>query len=101
MVVEAFHFLEEFMATKLEFTVDSYLEGFPDCKAKVKCLFPDINLSLLDTDKEGASVKEGIGSGGAEDMPIEDAGVGPQPSLVIVLSELDIPAKKSDSPIDA
>ena len=60
----AFHSSEELIAIKLEFTMDSYLEGFADCRAKVQGLFPNINLNPLDAkEEEGIGTKEGDGSG--------------------------------------
>ena len=99
-MVEAFYSLEKFMMAKLEFTTDSYLEGFVDCKAKDQSLFSDIDISPVDTDK-GMDMEEGARLGGAEDVLAEDVGATSQPRPVIMLVEPDVLAKKPDIPTNA
>ncbi|EHA8586323.1 hypothetical protein COCNU_scaffold000185G000020 [Cocos nucifera] len=57
--VEAFHASEEFCNIKMDFASLSYLQGGIDLKEKVRRIFPDLNLNLLESDDEEAEKVEG------------------------------------------
>ena len=57
--VEAFRTLEEFCNIKMDFASLSYLQGGKDLKEKIRRIFPDPNLDLLELDDEEAEEAEG------------------------------------------
>ena len=52
VMVEAFRSSTEFRDIKVEYGSASYLQGAKDFKEKVRNRFPDLNLSLLESNEE-------------------------------------------------
>ncbi|KAG1331931.1 hypothetical protein COCNU_02G019000 [Cocos nucifera] len=57
---EAFHTLEEFCNIKMDFASLSYLQGGIDLKEKIRRIFSDLNLDLLESNDEEVEEAEGL-----------------------------------------
>ncbi|KAG1347542.1 hypothetical protein COCNU_06G013710 [Cocos nucifera] len=91
--VKAFRASEEFRNIKVDFASLSYLQGGIDLKEKVRRIFPDLNLNLLESDDKKAEEVEGRKiqmeddfSPARDDLTAEDAASVP-PSAIIILSD--------------
>ncbi|KAG1362618.1 hypothetical protein COCNU_10G008370 [Cocos nucifera] len=92
--VEAFHSSKEFTIIKLEFASESHMQGLADHKMKVRCLFLDLDFSLLDIDEEDD--KDGDEAKGAD-----EGASALQPPLVVKASEPEAPTEERGAPTKA
>ncbi|KAG1366566.1 hypothetical protein COCNU_13G003560 [Cocos nucifera] len=95
--VEAFHISEKFCNIKADFTSLSYLQGGIDLKEKVRRIFPDLNLNLLELDDEKAEEAEGreipmedVFNPTRDDLTTEDAASVPLPTIIILPDQAEV-----------
>ncbi|KAG1346214.1 hypothetical protein COCNU_06G000430 [Cocos nucifera] len=95
--VEVFRASKEFHNIKANFASLSYLQGDIDLKEKVRRIFPDLNLNLLESDDEEAEEAEGrkiqiedVFSPAHNDLAIEDAALVPPPAIIILPDQVEV-----------
>ncbi|KAG1334469.1 hypothetical protein COCNU_03G005880 [Cocos nucifera] len=96
-MIEAFRALEEFCNIKADFASLSYLQGGMDLKEKVRRIFLDLNLDLLESDDEEAKKVEGreiqmedVFSPAHDDLAAEDAVSAPPPTVITLPDQAEV-----------
>ncbi|KAG1354151.1 hypothetical protein COCNU_07G002630 [Cocos nucifera] len=89
--VEAFRTSKEFWNIKADFASLSYLQGGIDLKEKIRRIFLDLNLDLLESNDEEIEKAEGrkiqmedVFSPACDDLTTEDAALVPPPAVIIL-----------------
>ncbi|KAG1363919.1 hypothetical protein COCNU_11G007460 [Cocos nucifera] len=95
--VEAFHTSKEFHNIKMDFASLSYLQGGIDLKEKVRRIFPNLNLDLLESDDEEAKKVESrkvqmkdVLSPARDDPTVEDVASVLPPVIITLLDQAEI-----------
>ncbi|KAG1346631.1 hypothetical protein COCNU_06G004600 [Cocos nucifera] len=95
--VEAFHASKEFYNIKMDFASLSYLQGGIDLKEKVRRIFPDLNLDLLESnDEEVEEVQDqkiqmkDVFNPAHDDLIVEDAASIPPPAVIILPDQAEV-----------
>ncbi|KAG1331786.1 hypothetical protein COCNU_02G017540 [Cocos nucifera] len=98
--VKAFHSSNKCLVAKIEFTIESYLEGMTDYRAKVQSIFLNLELSQLNAKDETIDIEEGACLGDAKVASAMAAEAIPQPPSFIVLVESNALVEEPAAPTD-
>ncbi|EHA8588498.1 hypothetical protein COCNU_scaffold005503G000010 [Cocos nucifera] len=95
--VQAFRALKEFHNIKVDFASLSYLQGGIDLKEKIRRIFSDLNLDLLESDDEEAEGAEDrkiqvedVFSPMRDDLIAEDAVLVPPPAVIALPDQAEV-----------